>query len=154
MNNISYSYAEILPLIEEKLASGGEVSFTVSGKSMQPMVFDRKDTVTIKKAELPLKKYDIPFYRRDDGQFVLHRIVKLQKDGGYTCRGDNQLVNEPNVRNDQIIGVLTAFERKGKKVCVDKSLKYKIYCRLWMLKRPFGRAVNLLKRIKNRIFKG
>lgn len=153
MNKIDATFAEILPTIQEKLEAGGEVSFTVSGRSMQPMVFDRKDTVTLTKAVLPLKKYDIPFYRRDNGQFVLHRIVKVQKDGNYTCRGDNQLVNEPNVRNDQIIGVLTSFERKGKLIKVDKSLKYKIYCRLWMLKRPFGRGVNFTKRTLKKIFK-
>ncbi len=133
MNNIQVSFAEILPVMQEKLAAGGEVSFTVSGTSMQPMVFDRKDTVTLKKATLPLKKYEVPFYRRDDGQFVLHRIVKIQKNGNYTCRGDNQTVNEPDVRNDQIIGVLSSFERGGKFVDVKKSFKYKIYCRLWML---------------------
>lgn len=153
MNNFQAYFADVMPVIREKLESDGEVSFTVSGTSMQPMVYNRKDTVTIKKAKLPLKKYDVPFYQRDNGQYVLHRIVKVQKDGNYTCRGDNQDFNEPDVRNDQIIGVLTAFERNGKKVFVDKSLKYKLYCRLWMLMRPYRRGKYFLSRVKNKIFK-
>lgn len=154
MNNLQGYFADVMPAIREKLEADGEVSFTVSGTSMQPMVYNRKDTVTIKKARLPLKKYEIPFYQRDNGQFVLHRVVKVQRDGNYTCRGDNQSFNEPDVRNDQIIGVLTSFERKGKKVLVDKSFKYKLYCRLWMLMRPYRRGKVLLIKVKNKIFKG
>ena len=58
---------ELYPVMAEKIADGGEVTFTVSGISMQPMVFNRRDTVTIRKHNGKLKKYDIPFYRRDDG---------------------------------------------------------------------------------------
>ena len=153
MNNIKISFAEILPVMREKLDENGEVTFTVSGTSMQPMVIDRKDTVTLKKATFPLKKYDVPFYRRDNGQFVLHRVVKIQKNGNYVCRGDNQTANEPNVRDDQIIAVLTSFERDGKFVDVNKSFKYKIYCRLWMFMRPYRILKYYFGRVIRKIFK-
>lgn len=134
--------------MSEKLQSGGEVSFTVSGTSMQPLIFDRKDTVTLKRFEGKLKKYDVPFYRRDNGQFVLHRVIKVQKNGNYTCRGDNQNVKEFDVRDDQIIGVMSSFTRKGKSINVAKSLGYKIYCRLWQLLRHFRLVGYYFKRIK------
>ena len=153
MSNIRISLAEILPVMQEKIEAGGEVSFTVAGTSMQPMVFDRKDTVTLKKATLPLKKYDVPFYRRDNGQFVLHRIVKIQKNGNYTCRGDNQTFNELDVREDQVIGVLTSFERKGKFVDVNKSFWYKVYCRLWVIVRYIRLYKYYFKRVIQILFK-
>ena len=152
MNNISVSFAELLPIMNEKLQSGGKVSFTVSGTSMQPLIFDRKDTVTLKKFAGKLKKYDVPFYRRDDGQFVLHRVIKVEKDGSYVCRGDNQNVKEFGVRDAQVIGVMTSFTRRGKQVEVDKSFGYKFYCRAWQVLRHFRLMGYYFGRIKG-IFK-
>ncbi len=151
MNKVSIELKQLLPLMQEKLQNNGEVSFTVSGTSMQPMVYDRKDTVTIKKVEGRLKKYDVPFYRRDSGQFVFHRIVKIQKNGNYTCRGDNQFINEPDIRDDQIIGVLTSFNRRGKEVVVSESFGYKVYCRVWMIAPFFKRIKYYFGRIKQKL---
>ena len=53
--------AELYPVMAEKIANGGEVTFRVSGRSMQPMVFNRTDTVTLKKHCGKLKKYDLPY---------------------------------------------------------------------------------------------
>lgn len=131
MNKKHIPMAELYPVMAEKIANGGEVTFKVAGKSMQPMVFHRRDTVTIKKHSGKLKKYDLPFYRRDDGSFILHRVIKLQKNGNYTCRGDNQWEKEFDVRDDQIIGVVTSFTRGGKVVDVNVSRGYKFYCKIW-----------------------
>ena len=79
MNNIPCSFADLLPVMQEQLAKGEKVTFVVNGTSMQPMIINGKDSVVLKKANGRLKKYDLPFYRRDDGHFVLHRIVKIQK---------------------------------------------------------------------------
>lgn len=147
MNNLPVTFADILPDMQKNLDKGLKVDFTVNGTSMQPMIINGKDSVVLTKPEGRLKKYDLPFYRRDDGQFVLHRIVKLQKNGNYTCRGDNQVVNEPDVRDDQIIGVVESFTHKGKPVSVN-SFWYKVYCRLWMSMRFFRRVGYRLK-IKN-----
>ncbi|MBO5211339.1 MAG: S24/S26 family peptidase [Clostridia bacterium] len=131
MNKKHIPMAELYPVMAEKIASGGEVTFRVMGGSMQPMVYHHRDTVTIKRHSGKLKKYDLPFYRRDDGTFILHRVIKLQKDGNYTCRGDNQWEKEYNVRDDQIIGIVTAFERNRKKIDVSTSKGYKFYCKIW-----------------------
>lgn len=144
MNNQSTSFAELLPLMEEKLNKNLKVTFTVNGTSMQPMIINGKDSVVLGKFTGQLKKYDLPFYRRDNGEFVLHRVVRVQKDGNYTCRGDNQTVNELGVRNDQIIGVVEEFTHKGKRVSVN-SFWYKLYCRLWMSVRFFRRVAYRLK---------
>lgn len=45
---------------------------------MFPMVMEGKDTVIIVPPEFPLKKYDVPVYRRD-GHYTMHRIVKVTK---------------------------------------------------------------------------
>lgn len=131
MNKKHIPMAELYPMMAEKIANGGEVNFRVMGKSMQPMLYNRRDSVMIKKHSGKLKKFDLPFYRRDDGSFVLHRVIKLQKDGNYTCRGDNQWEKEFHIRDDQIIGIVTAFNRNGKIIDVSTSRGYKFYCKIW-----------------------
>lgn len=129
------SLEQIAPLIKETLETSGEVSFVSSGTSMLPTIRDRMDVVTIVKPKGRLKKGDVPFYRRDNGQYVLHRIVYVN-GGSYVTRGDNQRHNEYNVRQDQIIGVLQSFDRNGKTHKVTDA-DYRLYVRLLPLVRFF-----------------
>lgn len=125
--NKRISLDEIAPLIREMLESDGSVSFVSSGVSMLPTLRDRKDTVTLVKPPEKLKKGDVPFYKRDNGGYVLHRVLYVNESNGtYVMRGDNQWVNEYNIRQDQIIGVLSEFTRNGKTHRVtDRS--YRLY---------------------------
>ena len=127
------SVGDMIPLIRETLDSGKTVSFAPRGVSMLPMLRQGRDTVTLSRLEGRLRKYDLPFYRRDDGTYVLHRIVK--SGDTYTCIGDNQFALEPGIRHDQIIGVVSAFCRKGKTISVSHR-GYKLYCRFWHWSRP------------------
>ena len=127
---------QLLPLIEETLRKGNTVKFSPRGISMLPMLRQGKDTVTLSPVVHELKKYDIPLYRRDNGAFVLHRIVEVGDT--LTCIGDNQYDLERGIRRDQVIGVVTAFTRDGKTVLVS-DLRYRLYCRLWNWSRPARR---------------
>ena len=123
--------AEISPLVLETLGNGGEVIFTVTGNSMAPLWHHRKNKVTIAKAkEEILKKYDIPLFLRDDGKYILHRIVSL-KDNGYVVMGDHQCVKEYPVFHSQVIGVVRGFWRDGRYISCD-NFWYGVYCRLWV----------------------
>ena len=127
--------AEMLPIIEETLAAGGTVKLPITGTSMLPLLRSGRDTVTLTAVTSPLKKYDLPLYRRKDGAFVLHRVVKVQADGTYTMCGDNQWVQEPNIHEEQCIGVVCAITRNGKTFSVQSS-NYKLYVRVWHLLLP------------------
>lgn len=129
---------EMLPLILERLASGETVKFTTRGTSMRPMLDDGKDQVILSPLPEKLKKYDLPLYRRDNGQFVLHRIVQVGET--YTCVGDNQFDLETDVRPDQMIAVAIGFIRKGKRYDVNQ-IGYRIYRCLWHRSRPVRRFV-------------
>lgn len=72
---------ELLPIIEEKLSAGGTVVLPITGTSMLPLLVAGRDKVTLKSAVLPLEKDAIPFYRRNDGTFVLHREVGEDENG-------------------------------------------------------------------------
>lgn len=138
MPETSVQLEQMMPLISERLASGETVKFTTRGTSMRPMLDNGKDQVILSPLPEKLKKYDLPLYRRDNGQFVLHRIVEVGET--YTCVGDNQFELEPGIRPDQMIAVATAFIRKGKHYSVN-HLRYKMYCRMWHWSRPVRRFV-------------
>lgn len=147
MHNKSVNLEQIYPLILEQIAAGESVQFTPRGVSMRPMIYGDRDHVVLSPAPAKLRKYDLPLYRRDNGQFVLHRIVKVGDT--YTCIGDHQFVYEPGVRHDQIIAVTTGFIRDGKKYSVN-SVSYWLYCRLWHFLRPvrkfYGRVRGFILR--------
>ena len=107
MNKI-VSMDEIYPLIEEKLNQNGKVVFTPKGTSMFPTIVGDVDTVTLVKAKFPLAKYSIALYKRDNGKFILHRVVDV-KDDCYVMRGDNQYSSESDIREDQIVGVVETY---------------------------------------------
>ncbi len=124
MNKVTLE--QLLPVIEEMLAAGGEVTFTPNGNSMYPMLYHGIDTVTLKKPNGRLKKYDLPLYRRDDGKFILHRVMAVKK-GGYITRGDNVLCKEHGITDKMVVGVVTAFTKNGKTIPVTNK-KYRLYC--------------------------
>ena len=108
----------LMPLIIERLAVGQSIKFFPRGTSMFPMLRQGEDSVVLSAAPERLRKYDIPLYRRDDGKYILHRIVKVGDT--YTCIGDNQFDLECGVRRDQIIAVVTAFTRGGREYRVQE----------------------------------
>ena len=120
--------AQVLPLLLEELEAGRSVKFYPNGISMLPMLVQGRDSVMLSPLNGPLKKYDLPLYRRSNGQFVLHRVVEVGET--YTCVGDNQFVLEKGLRHDQMIAVVTSFTRNGREWRVDAPL-HRLYCRLW-----------------------
>lgn len=121
---------EMVPLMREQLEQGGEVCFTPRGTSMLPMLRNGRDTVTLIQPDTPPKKYQLVFYQRDNGQYVLHRIVRVEKEG-YVLRGDNQFVDETGIRREQILAVVEQFTRNGRTYSKD-SLRYMLYVRVWV----------------------
>lgn len=132
------SLNEMAPLIRETLEKNGEVTFISAGRSMLPVIRDRKDAVTLVKPKREIKPGDIVFYQRDNGQFILHRVMFVNSDK-YVMRGDNQWDNEYNIRRDQIIGVLKCFERNGKIHNVTDR-DYMMYVKLLPLIRFFRKT--------------
>ena len=79
--------------IEEELERSGKILQTTIGNSMEPMLRNRQNIVVIEKADGLLKKYDLPLYRRPNGKYVLHRILKVRKNDYIIC-GDNRIRRE------------------------------------------------------------
>ena len=128
-----YRLDDLMPLIREELAEGKSVRFSPRGTSMLPMLRQESDSVVLSPLPQKLKKYDLPLYQRDNGQYVLHRVVRAEET--ITCMGDNQFEKETGLRHDQMIAVVTAFHRGSRKHSVNEP-GYWFYCRFWHYSRP------------------
>jgi len=137
---------------EEQLEKNGKLIYTNVGDSMMPLIRQGRDLLIIEPVRGRLKKYDVPLYKRDSGQYVLHRILKVRRDDYVIC-GDNRWAKEYGITDRHIIGVLTAVIRNGREVSVN-SRKYKLYVHIWCDLFPVRafilHAVNKLKRLMKR----
>lgn len=137
----------LMPLIQERLEAGQTVRFSPMGISMLPMLRQGVDSVVLSPIPGKLKKFDLPLYRRANGQYILHRVVEAEET--YTCIGDNQFVPEPGVTQDQLLALVTAFYRGERKWDVH-SPAYRLYCRFWHYTRPvrhfWRRGIGWLRR--------
>ena len=125
-----------MPLIREQLAAGRTVRFSPRGTSMLPMLRQGIDKVVLSPLPEKLKKYDLPLYQRENGQYVLHRVIHVGET--YTCMGDNQFDPEPGLCHGQMIALVTAFTRGSKEIPVT-AWHYRLYCCLWHCSRPLRR---------------
>ena len=152
MQTKSVTLSDVYDVMMEMLNSGGTVNFNPRGTSMLPTLHNDGDRVVLKKFKT-LKKYDLPLYLRDDGQFVLHRVHKVNSDGTYNMCGDNQWHLEKGIRPDQIIGTVVSIQR-GNKVIKTTNPLYKLYVVLWVKSRVVRRIVvsgfRKIKRIGNK----
>ena len=130
------SMEDIVNISTPLLEIGKEIRFIVVGNSMRPVFINGRDKVTVSKPK-KIKKRDIILYRRNDGSYVLHRVVGKGKLGFKLC-GDNQTVIEYPVKREDIIAVVTSFERKGKEYST-RCLWYRIYSFLWCFIIPLRR---------------
>ena len=138
LNKKKISLQEIYPVIKEKIENGGTVQLPITGTSMNPLLYWGRDTVELIKCENP-QKYNIIFYRRDNGQFVLHRIVGKDEKGFILC-GDNQVKKEYGITEKHIIAVVKSITRNGKTFSVDK-FSYRLYVKLWTLILPLRNLI-------------
>ena len=145
---------------EEILARDGRLVYTSVGDSMRPFVRSGEDLLVIEKPTGRLKRYDVPLYRRDSGQYVLHRVLKVRPDDYVIC-GDNRWQRETGITDRHILGVLTGIVRNGKMISVEDPAyrrKVRLWCDLfwvraailWMKALP-GRVRRKLKKWMGRV---
>ena len=129
------AFDELMPMIEDSFRQGLTVTLPITGNSMRPLFRHKRDSVVLSACDPhSLKRGDVPLYRRDDGRYVLHRIVRVHSDT-YTLTGDAQWQLETGLPKENVLAVMTGFIRKGKAVDC-RNFGYRIYVTVWMWLRP------------------
>ena len=122
-NTLSLSLKEVMPLIEEALAAGEEVTLTVKGGSMDPFLVDCRDRVVLTAVNgRALHEGDVVMFRRADGSCALHRIFRCHADGTYDIVGDNQAVCDERIPYEAIVAFVPRVIRKGKEIDCTKGM--------------------------------
>lgn len=127
-DHAEFSLAEYDETIRLVLSGGGEFTIFPKGTSMLPLIVQGRDSVTLVKAE-EFRTGDIAFYQRENGQYVLHRVIAADGET-YTMCGDNQLAPEYGVKPEQLIARAAYVTRNGKKIAPGNPA-YRLYTLLW-----------------------
>lgn len=140
--------------IEDYLRDEGVYVGKTEGDSMAPLIVQGRDTVVISPPTFPLKKYDIPVYKRED-RYVMHRVVRVTKKGYVIC-GDNRVHRERDITDEKVIGVLTAVVRDGKMLDAtdDEFKRYGVRAvRTWPLRAVRFTVLRVLRKLRSLFFK-
>ncbi len=134
--------------LEESLKQNGVYITVTKGDSMNPMLVEGRDKVVIVPPKFPLKKYDVPVYRKM-GHYTMHRIVKVTKNGYIIC-GDNRAGLEKNVKEGDIVGMLDGIYQGEKYISRtdEEFLQYGINAVKGLPKR---RIKHFIKRVIRKI---
>lgn len=137
---------------KSQIEKNGAIAFVPGGNSMWPMLKNKKQSVIVVAKTQRLKKFDVAFYLRDNGAFVLHRVMQVLDDGYVMC-GDSQFTLE-KVKEENVFGIMTSFYR-GKKCVEVTDEKYILQVQRYYA-RPKIRKIRLKifylrQRIKNKL---
>ena len=102
-----------MPVLRELLAQGQSVSLTVTGESMSPFLRHGRDQIRLAAVTVPPQRGDMVFFRRRNGQYIMHRVLRRMPDGNYAIVGDGQQQVESPIAPEQIFAVVTQVCRKG-----------------------------------------
>ena len=133
------------------------VRFKVVGSSMRPLIRRDRDTVTV----VPLRRAPevgdiVLFYREGKGDYVLHRVFRLNGDMAQTF-GDGCLAPDPWTHARNLWGVAVKIER-GRATLDPNGALCRLYAwawvGLWRVRRWMflpGRVVRKIGRIVRKL---
>ena len=121
---------QYLDAVCRMIGEGNEnVPVPIKGVSMRPFLRDGDYAYLV---SLPgkLKRGDIVLYRRKNGQYVLHRIYKVLKNGDYLMLGDSQMEPEP-MREEQFRAKVSFVRCMGEE-CRPGSFRWWFFAVPWV----------------------
>jgi len=144
---------ELMKVIRLQLETAGRANLTVTGCSMLPMLRQYRDSVILAPVSGSLKPGDIALYQREDGRFVLHRVIRVTAEGYQFC-GDNQSQLE-SVTQPQLTALVTGYIQNGNRRSLN-SPGYRLYRRcmvgLFGLRKYYIALRRRLGRMRTRLF--
>ncbi len=126
--------SEFWEIAEPVIASNGEIRLFHKGTSMNPLLRQGIDSVVLTAPD-DIKKNDILLYKRANGQFVMHRAIKIKKNEYVMC-GDNQYEHEHGIKKENILAKVKGIYR-GEEYFETDNKEYQRYVKR---KLPIRRA--------------
>jgi len=116
IKEVSISREELANLLQAVHQKGAEFRFRATGKSMNPTILNN-DILTLSplRGISPFPGEVVAFRHPRTENLIIHRIIKADKNG-FTIKGDCLRISDSNIPLENIIGVVTRVERKGKSI--------------------------------------
>ncbi len=125
---------EIRTLVSE----GKTVTLTVKGNSMNPFIVHLRDRMTIGPwKDEDIRKGTVALVKDTRGSYVIHRIIKRDKDR-VVLLGDGNLGFTETATMDNVIGIMHNIDRKGR-IWTPQSTLWRLYSWFWMTLTPLRR---------------
>ena len=142
---------QYIPVLQEIMEEGKAVSLTVTGNSMSPLLIHGRDQVLMCKGDGTWKQGDIAFFQRKSGEYIMHRICKVDQLGRCYFVGDAQNWIEGPIEPEQIFAKIIAVNRKGKWIRPGDFL-WEFFEHVWIRMIPWRQTINkIYSRLKKLI---
>ena len=139
--NIRVLPPEVLMEDYQKLLQeeGSVLPLVVTGSSMVPFLVGKRDSVYLSRFSGKAKKGDILLYKRDNGNYILHRVYKIEGKN-LVMLGDSQQEPEFGIRPEQVIAIAVFAKRKGK---IEKpgTFLWDFFEKIWIRTVPFRKIM-------------
>lgn len=144
MNNRRFiDLNEYMPILMDLINEGKEIPLIASGSSMTPFIVHQRDTIFISKPKEPLKRGDMVFYQRKNGQYVMHRIHHLNKNNELFIIGDAQMEIEGPIQQEQVFGIIHKIKRKDK-IIQKNSFWWFFFEKIWIRIVPIRKYIIMI----------
>lgn len=128
--------------VRRSLAEGHTATFRVKGQSMRPFLENLRDVVKIERVMPELVRVnDVVLAEIAPKTYVLHRVIS-RVDNQLTLKGDGNVAGVEHCCDKDVIGIATAFYRKGRtSPDLVTSLKWRAYTHVWLFLTPLRRIL-------------
>lgn len=135
----------LLEQVRQAILAGHTATINVKGYSMRPFLENNADKVVLKACENP-QVGDAVLAEVFPKKYVLHRVI--MRDGDHlTLMGDGNLQGTEDCKVSDVIGVVSFYIHRGKKIPADlPSLKRRIA--LWGRLRPVRRYLLFIYKVQ------
>lgn len=130
---------EFFAQVEQMLAEGNEVQLRVKGGSMRPLLRSDRDRVVLApyRTGEPLRCGQVVLFRYR-GQYILHRIVRIEDDR-LILEGDGNYHRQEHCRVADVAAVMRRIVRSdGREIACDSGY-WRHLSRLWRMLPPLAR---------------
>jgi len=147
------SAPDLIGVSRDILGRGKSFRFEARGRSMAPFIRDGDILEVTPVGARIIRCSDVIFYHVDQARAVAHRVIRVGSDDQksvFITRGDAQEGAGEKVVPDQVLGIVSAIERNGKRRVLGRPWHKPVY----VLYRPVFSCVVIARRWTARIVSG
>lgn len=128
--------------VKNALNAGKSAMIRVKGHSMRLFLESERDIVKlVRTSPSEVQINDVILAETAPEIYVLHRVIK-REGTKLTLMGDGNIKGTETCTEDQIVGKVTEFYRKGRiKPDSISGLKWRTYSKIWLIIKPLRRYI-------------